>query len=290
MRIPVHRAFFYTLFFLTTANCGTHRKGEEAEPLKTTPAPKPTPKPMPAPLHSTHVLSEAELRTLGWKIPPMQEKGNEVPPQAGSIIAPPPGAPFAKATTVALHGEDLPWTAFTLILYRNADSNEWEILSQKRAIAPEGTLETAGGHLTAGLTWREGALEEILQETGIDKTMLKASDLIYVNGAVPSVRSSKKKGSFLVGNMNFVVVFTGEKPKTHGESCPEIDHAYGHEGHKWLPLGSDSQGFYHTVLQEQRALIAKSPQNGRFFHDTYFSYFRGHLLAFGNQFLGWPDR
>ncbi len=298
MRIPVHSAFFYTLFLLATTNCGTHRKSEEAEPLASVPVPTPTPMPapspaptpMPGPLPGTHLLAEAELRTLGWKIPSMQEKGNEVPPQVGSIIAPPPGNPFATATTVKLNGKDLPWTAFTLILYRNADSKEWEILSQLRAIRPKGALETAGGHLTAGLTWREGALEEILQETGIDKTLLKASDLIYVNEAAPSVRSSKKKGSFLVGNMNFVVVFTGEKPKTHGLSCSEINHAYGHEGHKWLPLGSDTQGFYHTVLEEQKAFIAKDPQNGRFFHGTYFSYFRGHLLAFGNQFLGWPDR
>jgi 8-oxo-dGTP pyrophosphatase MutT (NUDIX family) len=281
MRNTLHKTFGYSLLVLGLLSCGTGRTKDDSEPVsQSAPNKKPTRKP--TALHATpRVLSEIELRALGLKIPDPQNVGDQTPPQAGALIQPTAKKPGVSPVQVKLKGHDLPWTATTLLLFRDEGTGEWEILSQKRAahMTAPGTIETAGGHLTSGLTWRQGAMDEVNQETGIDPALLKASDFIGVGFKAPQITNRGK----LMGHMNFVVVFTGTKPETHGKNCPEIDHAYGNEGHIWHKLGDEKSGVYMEILQEQRSQRA-------FKSGIYYSNFRGHLLAFGKEFQGWPDR
>ena len=291
MKISLFKSLCFAPLFFGLLHCAGDRKKDDAEPVI---AKKPVGgKKVTQPDRNTevHVLTAQDLLALGWKLPTVQHLGDEIPPQVGDTVLPPAGNTRAKATKVKLHGHDLPWSASTLLLYRDDITGEIEILTQKRAshMSAPGTIETAGGHLTAGLSWRKGALDETNQETGINPTLLKDSDFIYVNSKGPMVQMSRAGVSSLVGHMNFVVVFAGQKPAANGRLCPEIDHTYGQDGHVWQKLGDEHHDLYKTILEEQRDIAIKHPR--QWFKDgTYYGNFRGHLFAFGKNFLGWPDR
>lgn len=132
-------------------------------------------------------LSIDEVKALGFAIPPNQNIGGALPPQPGTNVL----GKIVKGGA----GSDTNWTAFTLVIHaEDATAKKYFVLTQMRAINPLGTIETAGGHLVGGQTWREGARDELEQETGVKADK---SNLVFLQGGVP--RISKSSGE-LYGN------------------------------------------------------------------------------------------
>lgn len=208
---------------------------------------------VPDPLVETlGTISAADLQAkYNFNIPRGQEKADALPPQPGQVVL--------GHTVQGSDQSDTNWTAFTLILYR--DTTGFKVLTQKRAIKPKGVLETPGGHLMGGQTWREGAQAEIIQESGI-KPELK--DLVFLQGAEPQISGRGR----LYGNANFFVVFN-HRPKNMSISG-EIDSNYGH---RWIDL----KEIYRQVADEQTRLenLKQGKNDG-----VFYSFFRGHLLTF----------
>lgn len=153
-------------------------------------------------------------------------------------------------------GTDIAFTAFTLVLVKNADGR-YEVLTQARAASK--AIEAPGGHLTGGQTWQEGAVDELEQEAGI---ALAKEALIYLTGGNNlSSRTPPDKNT----NANFVVVFSEIKPRTSMTSH-EIDTAYGH---RWLDL----KLVYKEISEEERRLGYKN--DGK-----YYRFFRGMVNSF----------
>ncbi len=200
-------------------------------------------------------LSLVQVKNLGWTLPKGQHLGDLTPPQPGTKV---------QGQNVTLWGKDTPWTAFTLVIFIKAPG-QYEILTQKRGIHPTGVIETTGGHLEAGMTWRQGVAAELAQEAGIVPGV--GDHLIYLSQNGPAL---SLKGN-MYGNMNFVLVYQGQKPKTT-EQCPEIDQAYGHP---WVDL---------RVLYDQ--VKAEKKQLGRN-HGVYYGFFRDHVIGFCDRVLGW---
>jgi hypothetical protein len=211
--------------------------------------------PVQAPLApKSRTLNANELAQMGFQIPGNQAQWDSLPPQ--------PGQQVQGLTVKGGPGADTNWTAFTLILFAN-NKGGYEVLTQKRTIKPSGVIETPGGHLTGGQSWRTGAVTEIQQESGIK---LHESDLFYLEGGKLGV--SKATGK-LYGNVNFFAVFTGAKPTT-AVTSHEVDASYGHQ---WLPL-------------EQIYTDAKTEQaQAGFNQGKYYSFFRQQLISFVENVL-----
>lgn len=194
----------------------------------------------------TKPLDDQGLRAFGLNIPDLQSKGDETPPRPGERVL---GLVVPKKSD-----DDTVWTSFTLVLYA-LDKDHFQVMLQKRRSNPAGALETAGGHLKVGETWRQGALNELEQETGIK---IEAKYLKYLNGGT---LKSGNKGLF--GNMNFFVMFD-KKPETIDDNS-EIDKDYGHQ---WVSL----RDVYREIDDEDKLLKGN--------HGKYYKYFRSQLLNF----------
>lgn len=199
-----------------------------------------------------HEISQQELEQKhGFTIRATQSVGDELPPQPGQIV-------HGKRVEGGPNA-DTNWSAFTLVLYK--DQKGYKVLTQKRAHTHAGTIETPGGHLLGGQSWRDGAKDELEQEAGI---RVKKEFLIFQQGGQPRLSKAQR----LYGNANFFVVFS-KQPKTSNTSG-EVDATYGHQ---WLDLKST----YEEVVTENN--------NNRFAHGKYYSFFRGHLINFCTQIL-----
>jgi hypothetical protein len=256
------KRFFLLLSFLAAlgfVSCERVSPGEKS-PVKTFQKPHPEKSSFPSPTTPqgvAHSISAPDLQAnYHFNIPRAQEKGDALPPQPGQIVL--------GQTVRGSNQSDTNWTAFTLVLYKDAATG-FKILTQKRAIEPKGVLETHGGHLAGGQSWREGAYAELMQEAGL-KPELK--DMMFLQGAEPRVSTGNGR---LYGNANFFVVFS-RKPDTTSTSY-EIDADYGH---RWLDLKET----YHKILDEQTRLdkLNQGRKDGEF-----YSFFRGHLLTFCRQ-------
>lgn len=203
-----------------------------------------------SPIKGTAKPYSAEIlaKDFAFKIPAQQNKGDVIPPQPGQKV-------FGQ-TVRGAPNQDTNWSAFVLVLYADG-AGGFKVLTQKRATSHAGTIETAGGHLVGGQSWRDGAADELLQEAGI-KVENKA--LVFLQGAEPR----QSRSGHLYGNANFFVVFDKE-PKTSDKSG-EIDQSYGHQ---WLDL--------KTVFQEMKT---ETQNLGFTKHGKYYSFFRGHLNHF----------
>ena len=192
------------------------------------------------------ISAEILKQHYGFKISKNQDRGDIIPPLPGNEI-------LGKKVSGRI-GSDTDWTAFTLVIHKN--NNKYTLMTQKRVNHPAGTIETAGGHLLGGQSWREGARDELEQESGIN---VAKEQLIYLQGGKLQISKKDK----LLGNVNFFIVFK-KRPKTI-DNNHEIDAKYGHQ---WLDL----KDTYLDVIQEQNKLKHKS---GKYYHN-----FRSHLIEF----------
>ncbi len=231
----------------------------EEPDLREPPRPEERPQNNPvAPVEETQSAAQALSADFlkdnyGFKIRGDQPLGDRVPPQVGT---------FVKGKQVELdYNGDLPWSAFTLVLYPSSQGG-FKILTQKRKGTYAGTIETAGGHLEPGETWREGARKELFQEAGVNASV---ENFHFQQGGNFAISGRTDKP---YGNMNFFLVFD-KRPKTSNKSS-EVDGQYGHQ---WLDLKTT----YLEVKNEQ-ALKKRDP--GRYYH-----FFRNHLINFCTQVI-----
>lgn len=198
-------------------------------------------------------LSKNELQSMGWQLP------NPAP------IAQKPEAFFGVPVKPA--HQDTSFTAFTIVLFLR-DDGTYEVLTQKRAIPPVNTIETMGGHLTGGQSYLEGAVTELMQESGIE---LPEEALIYLQGGNPQ---NLNPGMQPRGNANFFTVLTHEKPATT-ETSHEIDKQYGHQ---WKNI--------KELFREADAPSERDPKTGYFINGKFYKFFNGHLHAFCSRVVG----
>lgn len=197
-------------------------------------------------------LTIDEVKTLGFTIPPDQNIGDVLPPQPGEVVL----GKIVKGGP----GSDTNWTAFTLVIHaEDPGEKKYLVYTQMRGptMKSAGTIETAGGHLVGGQTWRDGARDELEQEAGI-KT--DKNNLVFLQIGKTSLKSKGEP----YRNANFFVVFK-KRPKTLNNS-DEVNKNYGHQ---WIDLKS----LYKEVQAEQQ-------DKGFDVHGKYYSFFRGHLLKF----------
>lgn len=251
-------SLYFVSFFVTFWGCGGNwtkapTKAEPTGPEKQQKIPRPlNPPQIEQPEEPIHEIGQQELvQKYGFTIRANQSIGDELPPQPGQIVH--------GKTVRGGPNADTNWSAFTLVLFK--DGKGYKILTQKRAHSHAGTIETPGGHLLGGQTWRDGAQDELEQEAGI---RVQKEFLIFLQGGQPRLSRTQR----LYGNANFFVVFNGQ-PQTSNFSG-EVDTAYGHQ---WLDL----KHTYEEVLAENN--------NDKFAHGKYYSFFRGHLLTFCSQVL-----
>lgn len=197
-------------------------------------------------------LTIDEVKTLGFTIPPDQNIGDVLPPQPGEVVL----GKIVKGGP----GSDTNWTAFTLVIHaEDPGAKKYWVYTQMRGptMKSAGTIETAGGHLVGGQTWRDGARDELEQEAGI-KT--DKNNLVFLQIGKTSLTSDNEP----YRNANFFVVFK-KRPKT-ANTGGEIDKNYGQQ---WIDLKS----FYQAVIAEDAQVGWKN--NGK-----YYSFFRSHVKTF----------
>lgn len=248
MKLRLSGIFALVLLTQLSVSCG----GNSGKSDSGKNSPKPTPS-----QGTAKVISLADLTgRLKWKIGTNQNITHQIPPQANSVVA-------GKAVKVNSSG-DMPWSAFTMILFDKGNGS-YDVLTQKRAHKPAGVIESPGGHLRPGQSWAQGAVDEVMQEAGVKLT---PNDLIFLQLNGPALSQSGHH----YGNVNFVAAFENQRPDAPANSS-ETDPTYGH---KWLDLKAT-----YDEMKKETQTIGKRNQG------KYYASFRGHLIHFCQNVLGW---
>ena len=208
------------------------------------------------------VTYEELVNRYHWNLPASQDVGDMLPPQLGDSVV-----IDDEQYVVTKNGKSLNWTAFTLVLFLS-DSGKIEVLTQVRAIPPVDVIETMGGHLKEGQSWREGVRAELFEEAGITIGDHELSELIFLEGGELKYSRSRKR---IYGNVNFCVVFKGMKPHTLGSAETDLQ-----RGHVWYDL----HDLFEEVCKDEQTSL--SPRH----HGIYYSFFRSHVKAFYQQVFG----
>lgn len=248
MRNKLTGIFTFILLAQVSVSCGGNSGKKDSGSSPQKPAPS---------QNAAKVISFADLTgRLGWKVSTNQNITHQVPPQAGSMVG-------GKKVSVNGSG-DTPWSAFTMILFDKGNGS-YDVLTQKRAHKPAGVIESPGGHLRPGQSWAQGAIDEVKQEAGVN---LATKDLVFLQLNGPALSQNGKH----YGNANFVAAFEKQRPDAPANSS-ETDPQYGH---KWLDL--------KTTYDEMKK---ETQQIGNRNQGKYYSSFRGHLIHFCQNVLGW---